>query len=139
MDVRTKTGHVVRSLDPEAMKSCLQKLRSFRYQMRSALGGDNLDTTEESAQKGIVPPGEGLALSLSQYPNGSVSLSRYSCLRCFSVFFLAFYARLPCSQYQDEPLVVSLCRWTVDFCFISILGFTVGTGAISTSICQTWR
>lgn len=42
-----------RSLDPEAMKSCLQKLRSFRYQMRNSLGGDNLDTPEEMAQKGI--------------------------------------------------------------------------------------
>lgn len=65
-----------RSVHPEALKSTLQKLRSFRYQMRSALGGDNLDTPEELAQKGIVSPGGGLALSLGNHANGSAPFTR---------------------------------------------------------------
>lgn len=69
-----------RALDQEAMKSCLQKLRSFRYQMRSALGGDNLDSPEELAQKGIVPNGGlgmGMGMSLGHRRNGSISIPRY--------------------------------------------------------------
>lgn len=65
-----------KSVHPEALKSTLQKLRSFRYQMRSALGGDNLDTPEELAQKGIVSPGGGLALSLGNHANGSAPFTR---------------------------------------------------------------
>lgn len=43
--------------------------------MRSALGGDNLDTPEEVAQKGLVHTG-GLALNLGHHRNGSVALTR---------------------------------------------------------------
>lgn len=44
--------------------------------MRSTLGGDNLDTPEELAQKGIVPNG-GVGLVLGHNRNGSVSLTRF--------------------------------------------------------------
>lgn len=45
--------------------------------MRSSLGGDNLDTLEELAQKGIVPSGS-FALGLGHHRNGSVKLTRYA-------------------------------------------------------------
>lgn len=67
-----------RSLDAEVMKSHIQKLRSFRYQMKSTLAGDNLDTAEELAQKGILVNGE-LSLSLEHHRNGSMSLARFDC------------------------------------------------------------
>lgn len=67
-----------RSLDPRAMEGCLQKLRSFRYQMRNALGGDNLDTPDELAQKGIISNGGG-SLSLGRHRKGSISFSRCVC------------------------------------------------------------
>ncbi|CAM9906568.1 unnamed protein product, partial [Scytosiphon promiscuus] len=62
-----------RSLDAEVMKSHIQKLRSFRYQMKSTLAGDNLDTAEELAQKGILANGD---LSVERRRNGSISLTR---------------------------------------------------------------
>ncbi|CAN0040212.1 unnamed protein product [Laminaria digitata] len=64
-----------RSLDPAAMKSCLQKLRIFRYQMRNSLGGDNLDTPEELAQKGIGPNRD-LGLGIGHRRNGSFKVTR---------------------------------------------------------------
>lgn len=49
--------------------------------MRTALGGDNLDTPEELAQKGIVPNGKsGRCLSLDNRANGSYFLSRCVCV-----------------------------------------------------------
>ena len=59
------------------MKSCLQKLRIFRYQMRNSLGGDNLDTPEELAQKGVGPNRE-LGLGVGHHRNESLSLTRWA-------------------------------------------------------------
>lgn len=63
-------------MDPEVVRSHIQKLRSFRYQMKSTLAGDNLDTMDELAQKGILSNGE-LSMSLEHQRNGSISLARY--------------------------------------------------------------
>lgn len=58
------------------VKSHIQKLRSFRYQMKSTLAGDNLDTLDELAQKGILSNGE-LSMSLEHHRNGSMTLARF--------------------------------------------------------------
>lgn len=60
------------------MKSHIQKLRSFRYQMRSTLARDNLDTPDELAMKGILPNGGelGMGMGLEHHRNGSFSLAR---------------------------------------------------------------
>ncbi|CAB1119667.1 unnamed protein product [Ectocarpus sp. CCAP 1310/34] len=64
-----------RSIEADVMRSHIQKLRSFRYQMKNTLAGDNLDTAEELAQKGILPNGE-LGMSLEHRRDGSMSLTR---------------------------------------------------------------
>ena len=71
----TAVAQSQRSLHPEVIKSHIQKLRSFRYQMKSTLAGDNLDTLDELAQKGILSNGE-LGMSLEHHRNGSISLGR---------------------------------------------------------------
>ena len=58
------------------MKSHIQKLRSFRYQMKNTLAGDNLDTLEELQQKGILSNGD-LGVSLEHHRNGSIALARF--------------------------------------------------------------
>lgn len=70
--VNTETN---RSLDAEVVESHIQKLRSFRYQMKNTLAGDNLDTPDELAKKGILPNGE-LSMSLEHHRDGSISLTR---------------------------------------------------------------
>lgn len=71
-----------RSVNMEVVESHIQKLRSFRYQMKNTLAGDNLDTADELAQKGIVANGE-VSMSLEHHRDGSVSLSRcvFACVR----------------------------------------------------------
>ncbi|CAN0044959.1 unnamed protein product, partial [Ectocarpus sp. 12 AP-2014] len=64
-----------RSIEADVMRSHIQKLRSFRYQMKNTLAGDNLDTAEELAQKGILSNGE-LGMSLEHRRDGSMSLTR---------------------------------------------------------------
>ncbi|CBN74057.1 hypothetical protein Esi_0012_0109 [Ectocarpus siliculosus] len=64
-----------RSIEADVMSSHIQKLRSFRYQMKNTLAGDNLDTAEELAQKGILSNGE-LGMSLEHRRDGSMSLTR---------------------------------------------------------------
>lgn len=74
----------VRSLDADVMRSHIQKLRSFRYQMKNTLAGDNLDTAEELAQKGILSNGD-LGMSLEHRRDGSMSLTR--CGGCLGMRF----------------------------------------------------
>ncbi|CAM9284203.1 unnamed protein product [Ectocarpus sp. 4 AP-2014] len=64
-----------RSIEADVMRSHIQKLRSFRYQMKNTLAGDNLDTAEELARKGILSNGE-LGMSLEHRRDGSMSLTR---------------------------------------------------------------